>query len=78
MRHYGKNCVVVFDNYPEDVADRSTKNVKRIRRKQKCLDPEMEVREDLLAITQVKFLSNDKNKSNLISLLRRKMNENSI
>ena len=68
-RHYGQNAVVVFDGY--DNPSSSTKRAEQKRRAAKGTAPDIMFNGDMKpTTTQMKFMSNSKNKSRLISLLR--------
>lgn len=64
-RHYGLNCIVVFDGYGDDYLD--AKNYERMRRTNKNVGSDVMFTQDMVAtMNQAKFLSNDKNKRRLI------------
>ena len=59
-RHFGNNCVIVFDGYSYNL---STKNTERIRRLQKLRCPDIIVTGNgRVNVTQEKYLSNSSNK----------------
>ncbi|XP_071642214.1 uncharacterized protein [Temnothorax longispinosus] len=67
-KHYGFNCIVVFDGYGDDSL--GAKNYERMRRTNKNFGADVTFTEDMVAtMNQAKFLSNDKNKSRLIKYL---------
>lgn len=65
--HFGKNISVVFDGYPEEGANKSTKTAERARRyaASTCSDIVFE-ESTQIKVPQEKFLSNPKNKQRLI------------
>lgn len=71
-RHFGSNAIVVFDGYPSGISYQSTKAVARYRRS--LLNPSTKFvfskTTSVSTITQAKFLSNDTNKMNLITMLK--------
>lgn len=73
--NYGRNVYVVFDGYNKDC----TKSIERLRRSQKNASTDFIFDEImLLKIGQEKFLGNNKNKSRLINMLRKKLSDHSI
>lgn len=73
QKNYGNHVTVVFDGYPEDVTARGTKTAERLRR-MKTLSVDVLIDESMRSTTtQEKFLSNDKNKASLITLLMSKL-----
>ncbi|KAJ8729647.1 hypothetical protein PYW08_001228 [Mythimna loreyi] len=72
-KNYGDSVTVVFDGYPETAADRSTKSSERLRRI-KPASVDVIVEESMPSTTTPeKFLSNGKNKAQLINLLKSKL-----
>ena len=70
INNYSRNCTIVFDGYPDGLSTKSTKAAERSRRENKNLGREIEFnRQTVISISQDKFLSKDKNKKNLITLL---------
>lgn len=79
QNHYGANAIIVFDGYPSDTADKSTKSVERARRSRKKNCIEINFDETMEAnVSQDKFLSNEKNKFRLIAMLQKKFQEYNI
>lgn len=72
--HFGCNAIVVFDGYPSDVAYQSTKAAERYRRASLQSSTKF-IFSLTMAVTlsQEKFLSNDTNKRNFISMLMTEM-----
>ena len=71
--HYKNSAIVVFDGYPENLAEKSTKCAERARRTITCTR-EVVFDETMPAISsQSKFLSNERNKSRLIAMLITKL-----
>ncbi|KAF0706902.1 Uncharacterized protein FWK35_00033648, partial [Aphis craccivora] len=70
-RHYGSNCVVVFDGYAN--TELNIKNSERQRRKNMYTSTNI-IFEELMDVltTQEKFLSNTENKMRLITMLTEK------
>ena len=72
-KHYKENAIIVFDGYPENVAEKSTKCAERARRLS-FSTADIMFDESMPATTsQSKFLSNEKNKSRLIKMLITKL-----
>lgn len=70
--HYGSSVTVVFDGYPENVTDQSTKFTERSRREKKNSSVNIIFDADMTPpIAQEKFLGNSKNKNRLIGMLTR-------
>ncbi|GBM76170.1 hypothetical protein AVEN_224129-1 [Araneus ventricosus] len=68
-KHFKEGASIIFYGYPED-AEKSTKLVERIRRTKKHIAGYVMFDELLPAtMSQEKFLSNDKNKQRLISMI---------
>lgn len=68
VRNYGSNSVVVFDGYEE--TDVSIKSYKRLLRSKATKSTVVMFEKEMtITVNQAKFLSNDKNKSRLISFL---------
>lgn len=77
LKHYGTNCTVVFDGY-SNVAN-STKNSEQNRRYNTKKSVDIHFGENTVVTTkQDQFLSNEKNKSRLISMLSAKLKDNGI
>ena len=75
LRNYGNNTIIVFDGYEEV----TTKAVERNRRALRNATVDIIFTEDMeLKIAQEKFLSNNKNKSRFITLLKKKLSDNNI
>lgn len=69
-RNYSKNCIVVFDGYPEGGEGKYTKSAERSRRATLISAPEVVCATNMpSALPQDKFLSNQKNKLHLIGIL---------
>jgi len=76
-RHYGCNCVVVFDGYTN--SDLMIKNQERRRRQNMIKSTDILIQETMdILISQQTFLSNDNNKMRLISILTDKLVESGI
>lgn len=72
-KNFGDSVKVVFDGYPEAAADRSTKTSERLRRL-KPASVDVIIDESMPSTTTPdKFLSNGKNKAQLITLLKSKL-----
>ncbi|XP_029341748.1 uncharacterized protein LOC100571724 isoform X2 [Acyrthosiphon pisum] len=70
-RHYGSNCVVVFDGYAN--TELNIKNSERQRRKNMYTSTNIIFEESMdVLTTQEKFLSNTENKMRLITMLTEK------
>ncbi|GBM77634.1 hypothetical protein AVEN_34459-1 [Araneus ventricosus] len=70
---YTLNAIIVFDGYPEDVANRSTKYVERSRLSRKTASVDILFGETMIpTVSQNKFLGNDANKERLIRMLKTK------
>ena len=75
-RYYGTNAIVIFDGYPTDPADKSTKSAERFRRSRKQNSAEINFDEPMNAtVSQENFLSNETNKNRLIAILQKKFDE---
>lgn len=73
QNHFKGDITIVFDGYSDDVSQRSTKSAERLRRSLKAVAAETFFDESMkVATTQSKFLSNEKNKSRLITMLMKK------
>ncbi|XP_071574804.1 uncharacterized protein [Temnothorax nylanderi] len=73
QKYYGKNAVIVFDGYSEDIAKKSTKTSERLRRSKKPTSADILFEESMsVTMSQEKFLSNEKNKARLITMLKKK------
>lgn len=74
-RHYNRSATsVVFDGYPEDQPTKSIKSAERLRRSKRHTTPEVIFTELMVVtMTQEQFLSNDRNKARLISLLTERL-----
>ncbi len=67
--HYKRNAIVIFDGYTENLADKSTKCAERARR-MICSTTDTMFDETMPVTTsQTRFLSNERNKSRLITML---------
>ena len=67
--HYKETAIIVFDGYPEKLEDKGTKGAECARR-MGCATRDTIFDETMPATTsQSKFLSNERNKSRLISML---------
>lgn len=78
-RHYGSIVNVVFDGYPSQANHRGTKSLQRARRsKAKTLADKMFEESTLAVVSQEKFLETEPNKSRLIQMLRKHLEESSI
>lgn len=72
-KHYKGEVTIVFDGYSEDAVEKSTKTAERLRRSTKSVATETLFDETMqVTVAQDKFLGNDKNKSRLIEVLKRK------
>lgn len=72
--NYSKNCVVVFDGFPENAAEKYTKSAQRLRRARLISAPEFVC--DLhmpSTLPQDKFLSNPKNEARLTDMLSHRL-----
>lgn len=70
QRHYQPHSIIVFDGYPDGAAMKSTKYAERLRRQQKQTSADTLFDLTMAAtVSQEKFLSNDNNKSRLITML---------
>ncbi|CAH0381337.1 unnamed protein product [Bemisia tabaci] len=69
--HYHSSlAIVVFDGYPSDADERSTKYMERLRRKKRLGSVDILFDESMIpSVSQETFLSNDKNKDRLIKIL---------
>lgn len=68
-KHYKDTAIIVFDGYPENVENKGTKGAERARR-MSCATRDTIFDESMPATTsQSKFLSNERNKSRLITKL---------
>lgn len=66
--HFGTNCTVVFDGYPNKP---TTKDIEHLRRTGKRISPEIRFSTSMLCtVTQVEFLGNAKNKKRFVSVLK--------
>jgi len=73
-RYYQPHSIIVFDGYPEDATMKSTKCAERLRRQQKQSSVDFIFDITMRAtVSQEKFLTNDSNKSRLITLLSDKL-----
>lgn len=76
-KYYGSNCVVVFDRYTN--SDIIIKSLERRRRQNSTKSTEILKEETMdVIVSQESFLSNDKNKLRLISMLKEKLVESNI
>ena len=74
---YGPNVKVVFDGYPE--GREGTKSMERLRRAKLKHAVELQFTETMIpTVSQENFLSNDKNKTRLITLLMHKFGQAGI
>lgn len=72
--YFQPGSTIVFDGYPNSSSDKGTKNCERRRRSKDHLCPEIRIQEDMKPIiSKDKFLLNDKNKKQLIDLLKEKL-----
>lgn len=68
--HY-ENAVIVFDGYPEDAANRSTKCTERLQRSRKNFSADVLFDDTMVpTVSQEKFLANERNKNRFISMLK--------
>jgi len=76
-RHYGSNCVVVFDGYEN--TELNIKNSERQRRKNMYTSTNIIFEESMdVLTTQENFLSNTENKMRLITMLTEKFSTSGI
>lgn len=72
-KHYKETAIIIFDGYPENLDDKGTKGAERARRVI-CATRDTIFDETMPATTsQSKFLSNERNKSRLITKLITKL-----
>lgn len=73
QKYYGRKAIIVFDGYSEDIAKKSTKTSERLRQLTKPTSADISFEESISAtMSQDKFLSNEKNKARLITMLKKK------
>lgn len=71
-QHHGENVLLVFDGYPVDATEKSTKSAERLRRSRKERSADIIFDEAICAtVSQQKILANESNKIRLISMLKR-------
>lgn len=72
---YGKNCVVVFDGYPDDGFTSSTKIAERHRRAKggRAIDMIFDESTKFSNTSQKLFLANERNKKNFIEMLKKSL-----
>ena len=76
---YKSNVIIVFDGYPEDAANRSTKYAERFRRSRKTTSVDILFDETMIpTVSQSKFLGNDANKNRLIRMLKTKFEAENV
>ncbi|KAG1651513.1 Glutamate receptor ionotropic, delta-2 [Nymphon striatum] len=76
LRHYGNEAIVVFDGYESAM---STKSAEQKRRATKSSSRDIMIDESMSTVTtQSEFLSNDANKTKLITMLVKKFNNKYI
>lgn len=74
--HYLNNCTVVFDGYPDKGEEKHTKSAGRHQRGRLNCAPEVVCDIDIVSkLPEDKFLSNEKNKRNLIEILSEKLQD---
>lgn len=80
QRHFGSNAIVVFDGYPVEMSYQSTKAVERYRRSLMHSSTKFvfSTKTSISTISQGKFLSNDTNKINFITMLKSEMEAKGI
>ena len=66
--HYKRNVIYIFDGYPENLADKSTKCAERARR-MICSTRDTMFDETMPTTSQTRFLSNERNKCQLITMI---------
>ncbi|CAG9764574.1 unnamed protein product [Ceutorhynchus assimilis] len=77
-KYFGSRSIIVFDGYPDDPGEKSTKSAERLRRN-KFMAANVKFDESmLLTISKDKFLSNEGNKKRMISMLIKKFSEENI
>lgn len=73
-KYYKSNSFVIFDGYPDEARLQSTKSAERLRRSNIHVSASVLFNESMIAtMPQEKFLSNEKNKDRLISMLCEKL-----
>ncbi|XP_045475385.1 uncharacterized protein LOC123686399 isoform X2 [Harmonia axyridis] len=77
IKHFGSNVTVIFDGYSKETI--GIKSYERYRRKEKCVAADVEISEDnLVTLTQKKFLSNIANKKQFVNLLSNNLQNRGI
>ena len=78
-KYFGARPSMIFDGYPDEPTEKSTKSAERLRRRNKYVAANVEFDETMfLTNSKEKFLSNEGNKKRFIAMLIQKLSDENI